>query len=250
MGLKHLKKYVLTPKSALKHRALKLKEQSQRSFNLIKNRISGDYTPKIIPVSFEGKLPRYNLINAAIKEFGYKKYLEIGCFRDECFSQISCDYKVGVDPQSGGTVRLTSDDFFLQNNEKFDFIFIDGLHIYEQVRKDILNALKVLNDGGIIMLHDCLPTRYSYQTVPPEHLIWNGDVWKAFVEARSWADVDGAVCLIDCGIGMLKKRTNSNKLNFPENTDFKNLKYADLADNYKQWLNPVEFDDWKNFANS
>lgn len=248
MGLRHLKKYVTDPKAAFKHRALKIKEQSARAVNKLKNRISGDYTPKSINVSFEGQPPRYDLINQTIKEKGYKKYLEIGCFRDECFSRIVCEKKVGVDPQSGGTIRLTSDDFFAQNKSKFDFIFIDGLHIYEQVKKDILNALDALEEGGTIMMHDCLPTKYSYQTVPPEHLIWNGDVWKAFVEARSWDNVDAAVCTIDCGIGIIKKRANSSKLEFPKDTNFKNLKYSDLADNYKQWLKPIDFAEVNGFV--
>ena len=32
---------------------------------------------------------------------------------------------------------MTSDEFFIQNKNTFDLIFIDGLHIYEQVIKDI-----------------------------------------------------------------------------------------------------------------
>ena len=34
---------------------------------------------------------------------------------------------------------------FNNNKKEFDVIFIDGLHIYEQCRKDIINSLKVLN---------------------------------------------------------------------------------------------------------
>ena len=43
---------------------------------------------------------------------------------------------------------MTSDDFFLSNKDKFDVIFIDGLHIYEQVRKDVVNSINAINDGG------------------------------------------------------------------------------------------------------
>ena len=71
----------------------------------------------------------------------YKTYLEIGCFHNELFDNIKCEKKVGVDPYSGGTIRKTSDDFFLSNKENFDIIFIDGLHRYHQVKQDILNSL-------------------------------------------------------------------------------------------------------------
>ena len=43
---------------------------------------------------------------------------------------------------------------------KFDVIFIDGLHEYEQCQRDCLNSMKFLNDGGIILFHDFLPRSF------------------------------------------------------------------------------------------
>ena len=51
---------------------------------------------------------------------------------------------------------MTSDEFFELNNEKFDFVFVDGLE-HDQVRRDVENALRCLNPGGYIALHDMLP---------------------------------------------------------------------------------------------
>ena len=39
---------------------------------------------------------------------------------------------------------MSSDEFFLKNKDQFDIIFIDGLHVYEQVKRDIENSLIVL----------------------------------------------------------------------------------------------------------
>ena len=48
---------------------------------------------------------------------------------------------------------MTSDEFFEKYpEEKFDVIFIDGLHHYDQCQKDTINALKKLNESGIILL--------------------------------------------------------------------------------------------------
>ena len=108
-------------------------------------------------LDFTDKPNRIKIIKDIIQIRNYKSYLEIGCFSNELFDQIVCKNKVGVDPISGGTIRTTSDDFFKKNTEKFDCVFIDGLHRYHQVKKDILNSINVLNEGGIILLHDCLP---------------------------------------------------------------------------------------------
>lgn len=45
-------------------------------------------------------------------------------------------------------------DFFNINTEKYDFIYIDGSHKYEDVKSDILNCLKILKKNGILSGHD------------------------------------------------------------------------------------------------
>lgn len=50
--------------------------------------------------------------------------------------------------------NMDSIDYYKNNNEKFDIIFIDGDHSYEGVKLDYENCLLILNDGGYIVLHD------------------------------------------------------------------------------------------------
>ena len=133
---------------------------------------------------------RVEIIQKIIKKQSYKSYLEIGCDNDENFSKISLNNKVGVDPLKGGTLRMTSDEFFKNNKDYFDIIFLDGLHTYEQTIKDIDNSLKVLNDKGVIIIHDCLPKKIWNQIVPRMYGHWNGDVWKAIVHSRTYAYAD------------------------------------------------------------
>ena len=195
---------------------------------------------KIFKESFNEKLnfdwsrssKRFTVINNIISKMKYKKYLEIGCFKDETFKQIEIQDKTGVDPVSGGTIRLTSDKFFFQNKEKFDIIFIDGLHIYEQVRKDIQNSLNVLNQNGVILLHDCLPKKTRDQMIPRSHEHWNGDVWKSIVEIRVNPNLDTYTCLADEGIGIILKRPNRNLLSIKKK-NYKKLKFRYYFDNYQ-----------------
>ena len=102
---------------------------------------------------------RTAIIQEIINKKNYKSYLEVGCDNDENFSKIQIESKIGIDPLKGGTLRMTSDEFFINNHQSFDIIFLDGLHTYEQTIKDIDNGLRFLNTNGVILIHDCLPKK-------------------------------------------------------------------------------------------
>lgn len=78
---------------------------------------------------------RTDIIKYIAGRFNFKHYLEIGCQLDQTFGEVRnmFDYAIGVDPHSGGTHRMTSDEFFAQNNRTFDIVFVDGLHTGPQV---------------------------------------------------------------------------------------------------------------------
>ena len=182
---------------------------------------------------------RFDIINKLINSKKFKSYLEIGCQSDVNFSKIKIENKVGVDPQSGGTLRMTSDEFFSQNKDTFDLIFVDGLHIYEQVLKDIDNSLNVLNENGVILLHDCLPAKIWHQTIPQTHSSWNGDVWKSIVQSRTREDIDTYTIKADQGLGLILKRTNRDKLVHPIN-NFKNLKFKDYYNHHEKFMRLID----------
>ena len=193
---------------------------------------------KKIKYNWESFPRRYDIINKIIIKRNYTSYLEIGCFKDETFNQINIKKKIGVDPVSGGNFRMTSDQFFNENKEKFDLIFIDGLHVYEQVIKDIFNSIKVLKENGIILVHDCLPRKLWYQTPTRMSDTWNGDVWKAIVECRTLENIDTYTCLADEGIGVIKVQKNNNLLNL-NLSNFKNLKYKEYYTNRESLMNII-----------
>ena len=153
--------------------------------------------------------------------------------------------KIGVDPLSGGNLKMTSDEFFKNNTKNFDCIFIDGLHIYEQVRKDILNSVNFLNSNGTIILHDCLPSKIWNQIVPKIYGHWTGDVWKAIVEARTMKNIDTYTCKADHGLGIIFKRENRNLLTV-NIKNFKKLKFKDYYNNHQNFMNIIESDDLDN----
>jgi hypothetical protein len=141
-------------------------------------------------------------------------YLEIGCQGNICFDAVAMLDKMGVDPKSGGTHKEYSDDFFIKNTKYFDVIFIDGLHIYDQARRDVVNAIKFLKPGGWIAIHDMLPDDAISEHVPNiSPGPWSGDVWKVAFELASSAGIEFKIIKIDCGIGLFKVTDPNATLN-------------------------------------
>jgi tetratricopeptide (TPR) repeat protein len=154
-------------------------------------------------------LLRTDLLNYLIKAYDYQNYLEIGVQNPyENFHLIMIENKIGVDPQPRGICDfiMTSDLFFEQycGNRTFDLIFIDGLHLEQQVTRDFNNAMMHLNQGGIIVLHDCNPQSETLQYEYPVVNAWNGTAWKTFVELRMTRPDLQMHCLdIDEGCGII-----------------------------------------------
>ena len=151
------------------------------------------------------KFNRIALVNLLLSKFGAPAYLEIGCASDSLFSSVLALNKTGVDPSMGGTIRATSDEFFATNTGCFDVVFIDGLHTYEQVRRDVINSIKCLNRGGWIALHDMLPRNWVEQNIPPiSDSTWTGDVWKLAFELSKTSGIEFKILRIDHGVGVIK----------------------------------------------
>lgn len=197
---------------------------------------------KKLSFNFPEKIFRWDLIQFLIDKYEYSSYLEIGCDKDQSFSKIEISHKVGVDPISGGTIRKTSNDFFRTNKKKFDLIFIDGLHHYEQVIEDIDNAIDILNDNGHILVHDCLPRTIAHQAIPRYRGSWNGDVWKAIVDLRTRKNLEVFTCEIDFGVGIIQKKNNSKLLELKIN-NFKNLKFKDYFHRNKEFMNVISYNE-------
>ncbi|NBU81772.1 MAG: class I SAM-dependent methyltransferase, partial [Flavobacteriaceae bacterium] len=187
---------------------------------------------------------RSDIIGKLIEKINAKKYLEIGVSNGINFASIECNYKVGVDPalDSPATIHLTSDDFFAQNQEKFDVIFIDGLHHSDQVYRDIINSLNVLSEGGYIICHDMNPWDEHVQNIPYDpsvHTFWTGDCWKAFVQLRrERQDLSMYVVDTDCGCGVIQKGSQNVLLGNEE------LTWENLDKNRKEWLNLISVENF------
>ena len=233
-------------KNIIQKKILRLKgSKNILKLNFLFHKYFGEKDIGEIWLNFSNKPDKKKIVQNTISRKKYKSYLEIGCFNNDLFNHINCEKKVGVDPYSGGTLRETSDYFFSKNKETFDCIFIDGLHIYQQVKKDISNSIKSLNQNGVIFIHDCLPNNVLDQAIPRCKYVWNGDVWKAIVELRTLDYVDTYTCYADMGIGVILKNKNKKKLKI-DIKDFSKLKFSDYLKNFKEYMNIIEYRELEN----
>ena len=197
------------------------------------------------------EVKRFDILNYLINQYKLINYLEIGVFKGENIREIKASHKDGVDPGVEGYVPpevnypITSDEFFelIKGHDqiKYDIIFIDGLHEYSQVKKDIENSLNHLQPNGFIVMHDCNPVSYQAQIPNRQTVAWNGDVWRAFVEFKQ-NNPNFECCVIDTdfGVGFIKNNGESFV-----STPLLNIDYQTFDLNRKKYLNLITWDEFK-----
>lgn len=161
-------------------------------------------------------MKRTQIINALIEKYQYNSYLEIGTYDPALnFNHINARHKVSVEPfpLPGTNISFigTSDEYFTSINAdvKFDIVFIDGLHLHEQLTLDIENSLRHLSTKGIIVCHDCLPTSEAMQTREDSGEQWTGDVWKSIAKLMvSSSDLEISVVDTDFGCALIRPGKN------------------------------------------
>lgn len=151
--------------------------------------------------------------------YRYKTYLEITTtltgmtfpcvdraqFRDprralyNCPEEFSDGYPIHLRRNSGA-------DLFKQlekEGTQYDVVFLDPWHTYQDSIRDIALGLKLVKDGGVMVVHDCNPPETS--SVSPEYKCgeWSGVTYAAYVDfvldlaGISYVTVD---CDYGCGI--------------------------------------------------
>ena len=210
----------------------------------------------------EKHVKRFDVINFLLDYLGRDTtYIEIGTRNPEHnFDKIRARMKYSVDPgiefeDNPVDFPYTSDEFFekvFQENLligiEFDVIFIDGLHLAEQVQRDIYNSLKVLKEDGFLVLHDCNPPteyhareQYSFFKSPASGY-WNGTTWKAFYKARLDKELSSCCIDTDWGVGIITKRKLFKSLEYDVNPFFE---FKIFEQNRVELNNLMSFDYFK-----
>jgi hypothetical protein len=116
---------------------------------------------------------RDEVIQSYLDLFDGPSYLEIGVSRGATFHAVKAARKVAVDPRSEialGDRETRSEYHEVTSDRCFDslagvaarlhVIYLDGLHTFEQTLRDLMNAIECLNQDGVIVVDDVLPSSY------------------------------------------------------------------------------------------
>lgn len=193
--------------------------------------------------------PRVGIVAAELARFHGPRYLEIGVHTGVLFLHVRAAEKVAVDPAArvprwkwalhpntllrGDVIRATSDEYFawLAAGARFEVIFVDGDHSFEQSLRDVEHALDHLSDDGVVLVHDCNPPDAAAASPDPAGAAdgpWCGDVWKTVVHLRATrADLDVGVIDTDFGVAVVRHGEGADLQLSPEQVA--SMTYAELA---------------------
>ena len=142
------------------------------------------------------------LINRLLLTIGVTnlRYLEIGLEFGTTFSAVKAEVKTGVDPEPRVKIPKKrrdkvfieeSDTFFSKNMNKFDLIFLDGLHTFDQTYRDLRNSFIACTNKSVIIVDDTVPSDTfsampdalaAYRLREEAGIVntgaWHGDVFK------------------------------------------------------------------------
>ena len=174
-----------------------------------------------------------DVVNWIAREAGFRSYLEIStAFSGFQFGKIDRNqfkviervvYCATVDFDDGLPVTgmSFSDDSrvgleaLTNSSQRFDVIFVDPWHTYESSHRDIKSALGLLEPGGVIVVHDCLPP--NLEIADPEFRpgSWSGHTYLAFLDiVREHTEVAFSVIDTDFGCGVIQTPNEHGMFSF------------------------------------
>ena len=133
-----------------------------------------------------------------------------------------------------GVIHSTTDDYFLNNNDKFDLIYIDALHEKNQVYKDFKNSFNSLNDSGIIIFHDINPI-----SIGQTDFTSSGDIFELWIEISKKYKVYVFNGLDGDTVGIFLKNKNPKFID----VEIKKHTYEFFSENREDFISYINYEE-------
>lgn len=112
--------------------------------------------------------------------------------------------------------------------DRIDICLVDGWHTYDCAMRDLTSAYDLLADGGVLIVHDCLPA--SEQSASPTWVsgFWCGVSYRAYLDfVLPRHDLDYCTVDVDYGCGIIFKKSAVNTINGMPSSDTRSRLTAD-----------------------
>ncbi|MBW4034800.1 MAG: class I SAM-dependent methyltransferase [Proteobacteria bacterium] len=198
-------------------------------------------------------------VNSLARRLNARRYLEIGVFTGLTFRAVEIQERTAVDPAFAfeitevendltRCISTTSDDFFATHKifPPYDIVFIDGLHTFEQVVRDLSNVILNTHKRSAILIDDTVPIDV-YSAIPDQNAalnfrnaagidnsMWHGDVFKTvFYIHDFWPNLNYRTIMGDDNPQTLVWRSNSESEGpiFNSLEAISRLSYFNMRDN-------------------
>jgi hypothetical protein len=176
------------------------------------------------PSIFNTPSPKMEIIGLLASRYGYRRYLELctattgnyyGNLDRRVLStahRLMYNCKTGFD--DGFIIDFQSDTLDISQclaqirgkGLRYDIILVDPFHEYDTSYRDLSNAFDLIDEGGMLVVHDCLPP--SAEIATPEFIPgdWCGVTYRAYLDfVRARLDLEYKTVDVDYGCGLIRK---------------------------------------------
>ncbi len=172
---------------------------------------------------FKAPLSKMEIIGLLAAQHGFTRYLELctsttgNCYRNLDRRVLPAAhrlmYNCPASFEDGLVVDFRSESFDLSQclaeirgkGLRYDIILVDGFHEYNSSYRDLGVAFDLLDEGGMLVVHDCLPPNAAVAApgcVPGE---WSGVTYKAYLDFVYERRLDYCTVDTDYGCGIIRK---------------------------------------------
>lgn len=169
-------------------------------------------------------LSKMEIIGLLAARFGFTRYLELctattgNFYKDLDLKRLPkahrLMYNCPADFDDGLKIDFRSENFNIaeclsamsRDKLRFDIILVDGFHEYELAYRDLGAAFDLIDESGMLVVHDCLPPNAA--TAAPRFMPgeWCGTNYKAYLDFVHERRLRHCTVDTDYGCGIICKR--------------------------------------------
>jgi methyltransferase family protein len=180
--------------------------------------------PQVQMQKFKTASPKMEIINLLATQYGFRRYLELctpttGNYYGNLNRRILSTahrliYNSHAAFEDGFLVDFRSESMDISQclaemngkGLRYDIILVDSFHEYDTSYRDLEAAFDLIDEGGMLVVHDCLPPNAEIATASFVPGGWCGVTYKAYIDfVCTQRNLDYRTVDTDYGCGLIRK---------------------------------------------